>query len=349
MTGLGGLATSPPAWLASPGEHNGIVLSSRVRLARNLADQAFRARLPGSDQRRLVDGLLARLAPALPWPIRAFRTDALSTAESAMLQERHLVSRELGADANGAVFLRDDGRASILINEEDHVRLQVLGPDLCIPALLAEATELDRRLEKVVDWAYHNYFGYLTSCPTNIGTGLRASVMLHLPGLVETKDLAKVLRGLGKLHMTARGAAGEGSEAHGHVYQVSNQRTLGQSEEAIADQLVEVAQQILEYEILARDALIAGDRPYVEDRVYRALGLLTNARRLSSAELHDSLSWIRFGRSAGIIDAPSWPTLDEIWVTAQRGHLLLSHPNADQAPERNRVRAATVRQRLLGH
>jgi protein arginine kinase len=232
-----------------------------------------------------------------------------------------------------------------MLNEEDHVRMQVISAGLAIKANLKLARTVDQTLERYVDWAVHPKYGYLSACPTNAGTGLRASVMLHLPALAETQDLRQVLRGLTKLHMTVRGLHGEGSEATGHYYQISNQRSLGISEDEIVTQIGETVEKIISYEQLARQALLDNSRWRVEDRIFRGWAILTHARSISNDELTDQLSWVRMGTALGILKA-DWKVLDRIFLQCQPAHLQLQHANAATPEVRDRLRADLVRQWL---
>lgn len=347
MNSIQDLSENAPAWLHGPDQHQGVVLSSRIRLARNVVDLPFK-RQQESDMERIVgQRLLEDFKGALSWTGMAQANDSMQEVERQVLMERHLISREHVANKDaGFTMIDEDESIAILINEEDHVRIQAIAPGLAVAQALASALRIDRCLESTREWAFDDQFGYLTSCPTNVGTGMRAGVMLHLPALAETKELAKVLRGLSKLNMTARGQHGEGSEARGHFYQVSNQRTLGLSEADIADSLLEVVEQIVEYELISRESLMERQRDLVEDRVFRAMGILSGARRLSSDELIDQLSWLRLGLATGVIDNPDWRTLDHLLICGQRAHLEVANPEAHESSGRDIVRAKIVREAL---
>jgi protein arginine kinase len=240
---------------------------------------------------------LDRLERATGWDdALVFHLRDLEVPERQALGERQLISRDLAAGKRvSALYASPDEHIAVMINEEDHLRIQVITHGLALSESLTRAVELDRQLEAQISYAVSARHGYLSACPTNTGTGMRASVMLHLPALAETQDLRQVLRGLSKLHMTVRGLHGEGSEASGHFYQISNQRSLGQSEEDIVAHIQEAVARIIEYERLARAALLSRNRTRIEDRVWRALGLLTHARSVAYDELIDQLSWIRLG------------------------------------------------------
>lgn len=339
------LARRPAAWLHSPGADDGIVVSTRIRLARNSAEHAFPRQLDRTQQQDLVSFMLERLSRATQWEESlTYHLRDLEIPERQALGERQLISRDL---ANGkrvsALYASADESMAMMINEEDHLRLQVITHGLALEDSLTRAVELDQALENHVNWAVHPRFGYLSACPTNAGTGLRASVMLHVPALAETQDLRQVLRGLSKLHMTVRGLHGEGSEASGHFYQVSNQRSLGHTEPEIVAHIHEAVGRIIEYERLARTALLTRHRNRIEDRVWRAFGLLTHARSIAYDEVIDQLSWVRLGVALELLPLRNWTLLDRILVQTQPAHLELHHAEAGAPAVRDRLRAELVR------
>jgi|ERR1043165_8007209 protein arginine kinase len=349
MSQIAPLLSRPSAWLNSPGSHGSVVISSRVRLARNIDGFAFQRKLSKVRQQELVDHLrttvdtVARLPGAL-----SLRLDALSELERQALVERQLISRDLASGKKpSGVYISGDEIHSLMFNEEDHLRLQVISAGLCVNANLELAVQLDHALEKSLPWSSHPEYGYLTACPTNVGTGLRASVMLHLPALVETGEFKQVMRSLGKLHMTVRGLHGEGSEPSGHFYQVSNQRALGQSEQQIVDHLNETVERIVAYEQLAREALLTKGRLKLEDKVHRAWGLLTHARSLTSDELTDQLSWVRLGVALRVLPWQNWKMLDRIFLQCQPAHIQLQNADAADVEPRDRLRAELVRKWLM--
>ncbi|MBA3936909.1 MAG: ATP--guanido phosphotransferase [Planctomycetes bacterium] len=345
---LDDLLARPAAWLDSPGAHGGIAVSSRIRLARNLSSFAFQRKLSKVRQQELVGRLMETTARVTGWKdARQLRLGALTEMERTALVERQLVSRDL---ANGkhptGVFISRDEIHSLMFNEEDHVRLQVISAGLCSNANLELAVALDQALEGELGWAWHGQYGYLTACPTNVGTGLRASVMLHLPALAESGELKQVLRGLTKLHMTVRGLHGEGSEPTGHYFQISNTRALGSSERAIVDQLNETVERLIAYEQLARQSLLTTQPWRLEDKVFRAWGLLTHARSLTTEELTEQLSWVRLGVALSLLEWRNWKILDRIFLQCQPAHLQLQHAEAGETEQRDRLRADLVRKWL---
>ncbi len=342
------LLTRPCGWLDSTAIADRAVISSRVRLARNLADHPFRRKLGKDDQRMLVRSLLPVIAEATGWS-DALQIDleSLPQQQRQALSERQLISRDLAYSRSpGGAVLRADQRACIMINEEDHLRLQVIGPGLDITGVLASAIELDRRLEARLHWATDSTYGYLTACPTNLGTGLRISAMTHLPALAATDRLKQALSACKHLHMAVRGLFGEGSESAGDLYQISNQRTLGLTEEDLARQLEETVATLCRYEHMAREALLVHDRIRLEDGVFRAWGLLTQARSLTSSELIEQLSWLRLGMDAGLLGFADWAAVDRLLVFAQPAHMEIADRGARDARSRDRLRATLVRSAL---
>lgn len=348
MTSVADLVGRRCSWLASPGEHGGIVVSSRIRLARNVAGIAFQRKLARPKQQELVERLLDALDRAAAWGDHLVaQLPKLSDVERTALVERQLISRELAAGKRpAAVSVSADEVHSVMVNEEDHVRIQVIQAGFTLERNLRLAVELDQALEREVEWAYHPSYGYLTACHTNVGTGMRASIMLHLPALAETGELKQVLRALSKLHMTVRGTHGEGSEASGHYYQVSNQRSLGVREEELVSTISEAVERIVAAEQMARQALLDKARPKLEDKVFRAWGLLINARSLTTEELIDSIGWVRLGVALRLLANAPWQTLDRILLQCQPAHLQLLHADADDPARRDPLRATLVREWL---
>jgi len=350
VSDLANLVTRATPWLVSPGDHAGVVMAARIRLARNLEGWHFPRKLPPARARALVEKIAEAAARACPG--RLIRVDKLETAERQLLVERQLVSRELAAAKRASgLWLGDGERTALMIGEEDHLRLQVFSAGLHLERLLVEAVRIDGALERDLGWAFDGRLGYLTACHSNVGTGLRASVMLHLPALAETGELKAVLRALDKLHLAVRGRFGEGSEPQGHYYQVSNRRTLGLDESAIVRLVHEAVLRVVEAERVARESLLADDaaRNRLEDKVWRAWALLTNARVLTSEELVEHLAWLRVGlaldvlRPADVSSRPTWETLDRIFVQCQPAHLQAAHPAASDSAVRDRLRAELTR------
>ena len=350
MSALEPMLQRIPHWLAGPGEHDGIVVSSRVRLARNLAGWNFRRKLAKPRQSELVELLTDIIGRLTGWPDAGLiRLSGLGETERLALLERQLASRELaGSRHPAALCVSPDESLALMVNEEDHLRLQAIGPGLCLERELGHAVALDRELEQAVGWAVHPRLGYLTACHTNLGTGMRASVMLHLPALAETSELKPVVRALDRLHITVRGTHGEGSEPTGHWYQISNNRSLGLDEAAIAGGISEAAVRLVEAERQARNVLMERNPLAIEDKVWRAWGVLSNARTLTAAELADHLGWLRLGMALRVLQRPTWAILDQLTVHVLPGHIQVLHPLTDDPRQRDQLRARLVRTALAG-
>jgi protein arginine kinase len=330
-----------------------VIRASRIRLARSWAEYPFHRKLSRARQEELTARLGEHLSEVLPHAV-VLRTGPLSEIEREALTERQAISRELAAAKRpGAVVLEEGAPVSVaaLINEEDHLRLQCFAPGLGLADALTRAVAIDQALEGRVTWAVHERLGYLTSCHTNVGTGLRASCLLHLPALTETGELKQVLRACAALHLTVRGVHGEGSDTSGHQVQVSNARTLGHDEGWYAVTVQEAVVRIAQAEHLAREQLLTRARSRLEDKVFRAWGVLSTARRLSTDELAGEWSWLRLGTALDVLGPDTWaiPTarrlaiLDQIALFAQPAHLQLRLGVTLDAPERDEARATLVR------
>jgi protein arginine kinase len=350
------LATVPDyglGWLDASGPSSDIVLSTRVRLARNLQGIAFGPRSRVNDREavlgrvRDIPNRSHQLAGASLWEL-----SHLDSRARRILLERRLVSRELlggerGVPSNGAaVLLSARDPLSVMVNEEDHLRLQCLLSGLRLHEAWGLIDRLDEELGTELPWAYHQEFGFLTTCPTNVGTGLRASVLMHLPGLVLTKEIGQVLAGLNQVGLTFRGLYGEGSEVLGNFFQVSNQTTLGQSEEDLVDHLHQIVRQVIQYEEQARQVLLREARAITEDKIWRAYGLLRFARSVSFEELINLLSGLRLGASLKLLPNLRVYTLNKILIYSQTAHLEQAAGRDLPPPECDAHRASFVRQVL---
>jgi len=314
-------------WLDGDGPMSHLVVSTRVRLARNLAERPFWGRNTSLDREAVVT-TVESAAAAVPGLADAtlLRLEGLPRTSRLWLHERQLVSRELaGLDPAGKVrsgaAILIGRRASVMINEEDHLRMQGFRSGFALEAAYAETDGADAGLGGRLSFAYHPEFGYLTSCPTNVGTGLRASVLIHLPGLVLTREITKVLQGLAQVGLTDRGLYGEGSEVLGNLFQLSNQTTLGKSEGELIDHLGRLVRQVIDYEERARDVLRRDAPDALDDKVWRAYGLLRHARSLSFEEMLNLLSGVRLGRGMNILPQVSLYTLNRLLVLAQAAHI----------------------------
>jgi protein arginine kinase len=341
------------SWLEASGDHADIVLSTRVRLARNLQGHAFGPRARVND-REAVLGHFRSFASGSSSLAKGTLLDMVDTQARMrrILLERRLVSRELLGDAESgpargsAVLLAPNDPLSVMINEEDHIRVQSLVSGLRLTEALRVVDRLDEEMGQDLPFAYHHEFGFLTSCPTNVGTGLRASVFMHLPGLVLTKEIGKVLQGLTQVGLTFRGLYGEGSEVVGNFFQISNQTTLGKTEEDLVDHLDRIARQVIQYENQARQVLLRDARAVTEDKVWRAYGLLRHARSMSFEELMNLLSGIRLGTSLKLLPGLRVYTLNKIMIFTQPAHLEQAAGRELPPAESDAHRAAYVRRVL---
>ena len=339
----------PPAESARrKGPHDRIVMSSRIRLARNLKDAAF----PGWAKKPERIKVLETIRPAvhsLPEMKDAFSEsmDNLSTLDKQILVERHLISREHAAkNAGSGLVLNRDETLCVMINEEDHMRMQSLRPGLQLRQAWSVIDQVDSELERKLEYAFNPDLGYLTACPTNIGTGIRVSAMLHLPGLVLAEQINPIIQSVNKLGLAVRGLYGEGTEALGNVFQVSNQMTLGESENAIVERLEKVLAQIIEHEENARGMLLEKKAKMVYNHIGRAYGILANAHSISSKETMNLLSLMRLGVDVGLFSGMDRSLVDELFILTQPAHLQKQHTEKLSAEERDLLRADMVRERL---
>lgn len=275
-----------------------IILSSRIRLARNLEGFVHPLMYEDTTGQAVLDAM----TDALPKTYERIVMRDLNPNERLMLVIKHLVSKDLMKSKDGAVFLNDDESISIMVNEEDHVRIQVLGRDLQLKSLFQQAKEVDNAIDEALTISFHETYGYLTTCPTNIGTGLRASVMLHLPGLSIMNRMGRIAQAINRFGYTIRGIYGEGTQALGNVYQVSNQLTLGKTEEDIIDDLTQIVEQIITEEENMRKRLKEYDSSQTIDRVRRSLGVLKYAHMITAEEASIRLSDLKMGIDMGIIE-----------------------------------------------
>jgi protein arginine kinase len=352
MIDLSLLADGGLGWLDASGPQDHLVLSTRIRLARNLAGRLFSARNSPTEREAILADV--RTAAAGTVSLRdpfLFRVDHLERADRQLLHERHLVSKELaglepgGRVRAGAACLWQEG-VGVMVNEEDHLRLQVLRSGFDLEAAYALLDRVDDELGQRLAFAFHSDFGYLTSCPTNVGTGLRASVLIHLPGLVLTKEIGRVLQGLGQVGLTFRGLYGEGSEVVGNFFQLSNQTTLGQSERDLLLHLGSMVREVITHEEQAREVLLREAPAIIEDKVWRAYGLLRYARTLSFEETMNLLSGVRLGVGAGLVGGVGMYTLNKLLIHTQPAHLAAAEGIPVDDPELPVRRARYVRHLL---
>jgi protein arginine kinase len=345
---LDSLTHTSGEWLRGSGPESDIVISSRIRLARNLAAFPFTNRA-SAHQKGEIEGLLRErigkldLSPRLDY----LNMPGLSLLDRQFLVERQLISRELAsAEGPRGVALGPRETVSLMVNEEDHVRLQVMRSGFALDETWQDIDRVDDLLEQRVSYAFSEEFGYLTACPTNVGTGMRASVMLHLPALVLTRQVEKVFRALQKINLAVRGLYGEGSRASGDFYQISNQVTLGKGETTILSEIREVIPQIITYERQARNTLVKETRQALQDRVSRAFGTLCSATMMTSEETMDLLSSVRLGINLGLLEEITIPTVNELFIHTQPAHLQKLMGASLDGEERNAARARYLRTRL---
>jgi protein arginine kinase len=343
------LAKSPSEWLRGDGPMADIVISSRVRLARNVAGFPFLSRSSDA-QREEVAAVLRRQIDERATSGRWVYLEMAATDEldQRVLVERHLISRQ-HADAKGTrgVALSRDESISVMVNEEDHLRIQVLRSGLQLDAIWEEINRVDDRLEEQVDYAFHPRYGYLTACPTNVGTGIRVSVMLHLPALKMTGEIERVFRAAKDLRLAVRGLYGEGTEATGDFFQVSNQVTLGRTEEEIINDFKDmVIPKIIDYEHRARRALVKDKPIALDDRIWRSYGALSHARTISSEETMLHLSHLRLGIHMNRIKAVKLDVVNELLLAIQPAHLQKLCGARLNGEQRSSARADLIRKRL---
>src|SRR5438874_1543336 len=301
---LDSLIQSTGEWLRGTGPEADIVISTRIRLARNHASFPFTNRASQHQKAEIETLLRDRVAKLdLAPPLTYAHVAGLPMLDRQFLVERQLISRELAnSDGPRGVAFDERESVSLMVNEEDHLRLQVMRSGLDLDGAWQDIDRTDDLIEQKVSYAFSEEFGYLTACPTNVGTGMRASVMLHLPALDWTKQIEKVFRALQKINLAVRGLYGEGSRASGHFYQISNQVTLGKSESKILEEIRDVVPEIIKYERQARATLMRDSRQLLQDRVARAYGTLCSATMMTAEETMDLLSSVRLGINLGLLD-----------------------------------------------
>ena len=333
-------------WYEKSGNCGDVVCSTRVRLARNLKQFPFPAKATDPQreavEQKVRDALLSGNS-ILSKEFRFVPLENASEDEAVSLVERHIVSPEFISDRRGkAVLISDDESISIMVNEEDHLRIQVLREGFSLKEAAETADRIDTLLSETLDFAYDPEFGYLTQCPTNLGTGMRASVMLHLPALTENGAMPRIASNLSKLGLTLRGTYGEGSKSVGGLYQLSNQITLGLSENEAIENLRSITVQLMEEERKARSQM-AQDVAW-QDKIDRAAGILKTARVLSSSECMELLSYVRFGISVGILQGVTTEELNGLMVNVQPGTLMAKAGNPLDQNQRDVLRATKVRE-----
>lgn len=339
-------------WRRGPGPDSDVVITSRIRLARNLKSQPFPLLATSSQAGEVLEELKAVAGSKALASFGHFDTLVLSELnelEKRVLVEKHLISPTLANESRaGAVVLSENESISIMINEEDHLRIQCIYPGFQIQEGWKMANAIDDCFEEAVEYAYDEKIGYLTTCPTNVGTGLRASVMMHLPALVITQQINRILSAVTQVGLAVRGLYGEGSEALGNIFQVSNQITLGQSEDEIINNLYSVVKQIIEHERAARQKLMSESARRLEDRIRRSYGILSHAVIMDSKEAAQRLSDVRLGVDLGILPNVSPHVPNELMIMTQPGFLQYKYKEKLSAEDRDVKRAELIREHLSG-
>lgn len=343
------MAKQPAAWLSGQGEEALVVLSTRVRLARNVAGCKFPTSADTETRQRIVsyfDSALSRSQVLADG--QYFKAVDIRPMDRDFLVERHLISPLFlsNGDVAKALYISPAERVSIMVNEEDHLRIQALTAGFDPQGAFNLALQYDTEVGKYLEFEYDPDFGYMTACPTNAGTGMRASVLIHLPGLVLTRDIEKVISRITHSGLIVRGFYGEGSDVLGNLFQVSNQNTLGISEAEIISEITRVIREIIDAEAAARQRLMDEAADMVEDRVWRAFGILKYARVLTSDEVMNLLSAIRLGHAMKIIDFLTVPLINEILLLSQPAHLQMYYGQEMDPNRRDFVRAQMVREKL---
>ena len=335
-------------WLRGIGPESDIVISSRIRLARNLAHYPFIRKCTEHD-RGAIESSLREKVLRLDGLSDVLYVDVadLESVDRQFLVERQLISRE-HAESFGArgVAIDEHEKFSLMINEEDHLRIQVMHSGLALDKAWQQIDQIDDLIEQQVAYAFHEKKGYLTACPTNVGTGMRVSVMLHLPALVMTRQIDKVFRSLQKISLAVRGLYGEGSQAMGDFYQISNQITLGRREEELIGQVGDVVPMLIEYERKAREFLVSESQKDLHDRVSRAYGILCTAQTISSEETMHLLSSVRMGVNLGLIRDLEIPTINKLFIHTQPAHLQKLRGAELDTADRNIERAHYLQRHL---
>lgn len=342
------MVKKPAGWINGEGEESSVVLSSRIRLARNIAGVKF----PNSADPETREKLLQLFDSAVNKSEflqdgTFYRTSGMDRTNSSFLVERHLISPTMLDHLDGSgVYIASTEQLSIMVNEEDHLRIQALTSGLEMDRTMELASQYDNEVGRLLEYDYDSDFGFLTACPTNVGTGLRASVLIHLPGLVLTREIEKVIHKVTKMGLIVRGFYGEGTDVLGNLFQISNQTTLGQSENDILEAIERVTRTIIADEATARNRLKEEAYDQISDKIWRAYGILKHARVLSSEEVMNLLSAVRLGLAMGIIETVSIATINDILLLSQPAHLMKYYGEEMDVDRRDIVRAEMVREKL---
>ncbi|HEY8363638.1 MAG TPA: protein arginine kinase [Tissierellaceae bacterium] len=335
-------------WLDGTGLDEDVVVSTRLRLARNLANYRFPNFMNNDEAEAVTNEILNCMKDNVyEVPYKFYRIRDLSDTERSAFVEDHLISPNLANNLNtGSFLLRNDEKATVMINEEDHIRIQVLLPGLNFEKGWEMASSIDDSLEGKVEYAYHEKFGYLTACPTNVGTGLRASVMVHLPCITMTGHINSIIEELTKIGLTVRGIYGEGTKALGNIFQISNQTTLGESEEEIIKKLNRVVREIISRERSTRVYMLDKRNHQMEDMIYRSYGILKYGRIISSQEAMNHLSNVKLGCDLGVIDYIKSKDIVKLMIEIQPANIQRAANRDLTYEERDIYRAELIRKKL---
>lgn len=335
-------------WYLENGKDSDIIISSRIRLARNLKEFPFKQKMTKEDNKKLLEKIKFN-SPSIGYGLKFFYLKDIDDLTKMALVEKHIISPEIALkkEQEEAILINEEENICIMLNEEDHLRLQVFTSGLDLQNTLNYAIEIDKKLDELLGFSCSKEYGYLTACPTNVGTGLRVSVMVHLPALKLTGNLSKVLHIVNSFGMTIRGSYGEDSKAKSDIYQISNNQTLGMTENEIAINLENITRKVVEQERLARKYL-AKNSDDLEDKVYRSFGILTNARKLSSEECDKLLSDIKLGTDLGIIDELNDSKVKELILYTKPANLQKRVGKLLDAKERDKKRTEIIKQVVNG-
>ncbi len=332
------------------GEAKSIALCSRIRLARNLRKEPFPGWSKKTDRERIYQRIQPALA-ALPEMDNAIINDSMdrfTQTQRQILVEQHLISREHASKSTGSgLAVNKNKTISIMVNEEDHLRIQVFRSGSTLKSLWKLIDKIDNELDQSLDFAFHHEIGYLTACPSNVGTGMRASVMMHLPGLVISDQIGQIIKAVNKIGLAVRGLYGEGTEALGNLFQISNQMTLGDSEINIIERLNKVIDQVVEHETNARIRLMQERARLLADQIGRAYGIMLHAYSITSKEALNLISLLRLGMDLNFFPDTISHELDELFIRTQPGHLQLDLDKKLSSEERDALRADLLRSHLV--
>lgn len=331
-------------WYLQNGKNSDVVMSTRVRLARNISGYNFENKCTKNNKKEILEKM-EEITPSLGYGLNLLKLSDMDEITKQSLVEKHIISPEF-ADSNeeySAILINNEENICIMINEEDHLRIQVFSEGMATDELMNLAIEIDQKIEKLLSYAYSEKYGYLTACPTNVGTGMRVSVMVHLPGLKYTENLNKVLRIVNNFGMSVRGVYGEGSQSMGNMYQISNNQTLGITEEEIVKNVKIITERVVEQERKARKYL-GKDETVFADKVYRAYGILKNARIMSSNECIDLLSDIKLGTDMGVINELDDTKVKKLLLYTKPANLQKYTGQAMDSDMRDKKRTEVIRQ-----